>query len=367
MKQNNLLKVLLCLFVMASFTATAQLNTPRGSQMASVSQTVGITKIYVEYSRPSVNGREIWGNLVPYGMNNLGFGTAVESPWRAGANENTVIKFTDDVTIGGKNVKAGKYGFHVIVNENDTATIIMSHNHGAWGSYFYDPSEDALRVDVTTETIPHTEQLTYHFVDVTPNSATVALDWEKKRIPMKVEVDVTNIVMADIRQKLQNQEGFNRQTWEQAAAYSMNNGGDLDEALGWIDGAIEGQFFSQKNFNNLSVKAQILNMQGKSSESDAIMNEALDIATVFETHQYGRTLIGQGKKEKALEVFKLNASKFKNTWPTDYGLARGYSATGNYSKALEHMKIALERVPDAQNKNAILTNITKLEKGEDIN
>ena len=367
MKQNNLLKVLLCLFVFTGFTATAQLNTPRGSQKASVSQTVGITKIYVAYSRPSVNGREIWGKLVPYGMNNLGFGTATESPWRAGANENTVIKFTDDVSIGGKNLKAGKYGFHVIVNENDTATIILSHNHGAWGSYFYEPSEDALRVDVTTETIPHTEQLTYSFVDVAPNSATLALDWEKKRIPLKVEVDVTNIVLADIRSDLQNQPGFTRQTWEQAATFSLNNGGDLDEALGWIDGAIAGQFFSVKNFNNLQIKSQILAKQGKTAEAEAVMEEAVSIANILETHQYGRILIGQGKKEKAMKVFKKNAEKHKNTWPVDYGMARAHSAMGNYSVALKHLKKALDRAPDKLNKDAVIANIAKLEKGEDIN
>ncbi len=82
--------------------ANAQLNIPQGSQKASVSQTVGISKIYINYSRPSVNNREIWGKLVPYGMNNLGFGTATESPWRAGANENTFIKFADDVKIEGQ-------------------------------------------------------------------------------------------------------------------------------------------------------------------------------------------------------------------------------------------------------------------------
>ena len=103
-------KNLLCLFFIAtmlfiSSPAEAQLNTPRGSQKATVKQQVGITDIYISYSRPRVNNREIWGKLVPYGMNNLGFGTAKESPWRAGANENTIIKFTDDVTIEGTPVK----------------------------------------------------------------------------------------------------------------------------------------------------------------------------------------------------------------------------------------------------------------------
>ena len=96
--------------------------------MAKVSQRIGTTDVSIIYSRPSVNDREIWGVLVPYGMNNLGFGTATESPWRAGANENTVFKTTHDLTIGGKTLPAGKYGLHMIVNEdNYRATIVFSN------------------------------------------------------------------------------------------------------------------------------------------------------------------------------------------------------------------------------------------------
>ena len=368
MKESILTTLVLSLVLLISTSVCAQqLDLPRGSQMATVSQTVGISKIKIKYSRPSVNNRDIWGSLVPYGMNNLGFGTATESPWRAGANENTIIYFSDDVTIGGKALKAGAYGLHVIVNENDTATWIFSKNHTAWGSFFYEPSEDALRVDVSTTSIPHVEQLTFNFVDVTANSATAVLDWEKKRIPFKIDLDVTDIVLTDIRNKLQNQPGFQRQTWEQAANFSLNNDGDLDEALGWIDGAIAGQFFSQKNYNNLQIKSQILAKQGKEADAEAALAEALEVATVFETHQYGRQLIAQGKKDKALEVFQKNAKKHANAWPTNYGLARGYSAKGDYAVALKHLKKALDLCPDQVNKNAILTNITKLENGQDIN
>ncbi|RLD29435.1 MAG: hypothetical protein DRI75_03460 [Bacteroidetes bacterium] len=347
--------------------ANAQLKTPRGSQNASVTQTVGISKIHINYSRPSVNDREIWGKLVPYGMNNLGFGTAKESPWRAGANENTIIKFTSDVTIEGQPLAAGKYGLHMIVHEDNKATVIFSKNHTAWGSFFYEPTEDALRVDVQTNAIPHTEQLTFDFINVDATSATAVLNWEQKQIPFKVEVDVTNIVLADIRHKLQNQPGFNRQTWEQAANFSLNNGGDLDEALGWINGAIAGQFFSQKTFANLQIKSNILVKQSKEDEAVAIMDKALPLATIFQVHQYGRTLIGLGKKDKALEVYKMNAEKNKDTWPVHYGLARAYSALGNYSTALTHLNKALENAPNAASKGRVQANIDKLEKGEDIN
>ncbi len=346
---------------------SAQLDLPRGSQMAKVSQRVGISDISIKYSRPSVNGREVWGKLVPYGMNNLGFGTAKESPWRAGANENTVIKFEDDVKIEGMDLAAGKYGLHMIIHEDNKATIIFSKNKDAWGSYFYDPAADALRVDVTMMENADTEQLTYTFDDVTNNSATANLSWEKKKIPFKIEMDVTDVVLADIRAKLENSPGFNRQTWEQAANFSLNNGGDLDEALGWIDATIAGMFFSQKNFNNLSTKSQILVKQGKTSEASAVMDDAMDYATVLETHGYGRQLIGQGQKEKAMEVFKTNAKKNKGQWPVDFGLARAHSAMGNYKTALKHLKIAATRAPDQLNKDAIAGYLEKLKNGEDIN
>ncbi|MBO0323098.1 DUF2911 domain-containing protein [Muricauda sp. CAU 1633] len=359
---------ILTMVLFMSSTVTAQLDfLPQGSQLASVSQRIGNTDITITYSRPSVNGREIWGALVPYGMNNLGFGTATESPWRAGANENTVFKTTHDLTIGGKTLPAGKYGLHMIVNEDNTATVIFSNNHGAWGSYFYEPSEDALRVDVETNEIPHTELLTYSFDEVGPNSAVASLKWEKKQIPFTAETDVTANVLAEIRQQMQTSPGFNRQTWEQAANYALNNGGDLDEALSWANAAIEGQFFSQKNFNNLSLKAQILERQGKTAEAKAVMDEAMPMGTVFEIHGYGRQLIAQGKKDEALAVFKWNAKANKGTWPVDFGLARGYSAVGNYKTALKHLKIAEGRAPDQLNKNAIVGYITQLEAGTDIN
>ena len=367
MKNNNITKLFLCLLLAVSFNSNAQLDTPRGSQNATVSQTVGITKIYINYSRPSVNDREIWGKLVPYGMNNLGFGTATESPWRAGANENTIIKFTDDVTIEGQALKAGKYGLHMVIKEDGGATVIFSKNHSAWGSFFYEPSEDALKVDITTNEIAHTEQLTYDFINVDATSATAVLNWEKKQIPFKIEADVTNTVLAGIRADLQGQKGFNRQNWEQAANFALNNGGDLNEALTWVDGAIAGQFFSQKTFANLQIKSNILAKQDKADEAAAIMDEALPMATIFQVHQYGRTLIGLDKKDKALEVFKMNAEKNKDTWPVHYGLARAHSALGDYSTALTHLKMALGNAPNDASKGRVQSNIDKLEKGEDIN
>ena len=218
-----------------------------------------------------------------------------------------------------------------------------------------------------TKTGPHTEQLTYGFNDVTATSATAVLSWEKKQIPFKIEVAVTDIVLADIRKKMQSQPGFNRQTWEQAANYASNNGGDLNEALGWINNAIAGQFYSQQTFANTQIKAGILNKMGKQAEAMAEMDAILPQATVLQLHQYGRQLIAVGQKDKALEVFKMNAKNNKDTWPVHYGMARGYSASGDYKSALKHLKKALNNAPNAASKGRVQANIDKLEKGEDIN
>ncbi len=339
----------ICAFLLFAITTNtfAQLNTPRGSQMAKVSQRVGLSDITIMYSRPSVNGREIWGKLVPYGMNNLGFGTAKESPWRAGANENTIIKFSDDVEIEGQSLKAGKYGFHIIVNKDDTATLIFSKTTKAWGSYFYDPSNDALRVNIKTSAVPHTELLTYSFIAVDANSTTAALAWGKKQFPFKIEVNATDIVMANFAEQLQGQAGFGRQNWETAANYALNNGGDLNTALSWIDAAISGQFFSQKTFNNVALKAQILNKMGKSDEYAALMDEASNMANKNQLNALGYQMMGAKDYDRALKYFKTNVANNPKDANSYDSLAECYKAMGDKAKAIKNFKKSLSLNPPA--------------------
>ena len=125
--------ILLLALILSASAVNGQINAPRGSQHATVTQRVGTSDITINYSRPSVKGREIWGKLVPYGMTNLGFGTATASPWRAGADENTTITFSHDAKVEGKDIKAGTYGLHIEVKEGDKATIILSHDINSWG------------------------------------------------------------------------------------------------------------------------------------------------------------------------------------------------------------------------------------------
>jgi len=245
--------------------------------------------------------------------------------------------------------------------------VIFSNNSTAWGSYFYNPEEDALKVTVDSESGTHTELLTYEFSAFDKNSTTAELRWGEKRIPFKIDVDVTDIVLSQIRKDLQGQKGFTDISWNQAANWSMNNGGDLEEALAWSDAAINAPFIGVKNFNNMQTKANILEQMGNTEEADKVMQEAMAEGTVFQVHNYGRQLIAKGKKEKALEVFKQNAKMHKNTWPVNYGLARGYSAMGDYKKALQYLEKAYELAPQQANKDRVKANMEKVKKGEDIN
>ena len=158
--------------------AQSDLKTPDVSQAAEVKQRIALTDITVNYHRPLVNGRKIWGGLVPYGK-----------VWRAGANENTTIEFSDDVSVEGKPLAKGLYGLHMIPNA-DSCTVIFSKTNTGWGSYSYDQKDDALRVDVKPRPLAETKDaLEFEFEDLKPNSTAVTLKWEKLGIPFTVSVN----------------------------------------------------------------------------------------------------------------------------------------------------------------------------------
>ncbi len=366
MKQSNpLVACIAGAMLLFSTQANAQLKTPEGSQRAQVMQRVGITNITIDYGRPSVKEREIWGKLVPYGYNNLGFGTSTAAPWRAGANANSTIEFTHDVKVEGKDIKAGKYGLHIAVKEDEGATIIFSKDANAWGSYFYDEKDDALRVDVKTNDIPHTETLTFLFPRYEANSTIAALRWEKKEIPFKIEVNVKDIVMKGIKSDLRNSPGFTQSNWDSAANYAFN-AGELDQALEWVNASISGAFFSKETFSNLSLKSRILAKQGKMDDAMSLVDKAAKLGTASQVYQLGTGLIGQGQKDKALVILKNNVKNNNGAWPSNFGLARAYSATGDYKNAIKSINVAMTNAPE-RFKPRLTGALEKLKKGEDIN
>lgn len=346
------------------------------NQQSSVTQHIGVVTVTIDYSSPDVhapNGDDrrgkIWGELVPYGLTNLGFGTCTECPWRAGANENTVFTVSHDVKINGQPLKAGSYGLHIIPMKDEDWTLIFSNNHTSWGSFSYDPKEDALRVKVKPSKSEYNEYLTYEFTERKPEQATVALKWEDVQVPWTISVDgMTDLYLARIREELRNSNGFSWQNWVAAAQYALQVKRPND-AVAFADRAINFQFVGQENFRTLSTLADAQEAAGKTAEAQATRAKAWahPTASVIDLHQAGRQLLAQGKKEEALRIWELNAKRYPNVWPVHVGLARGYSAVGRYKDALKEAKLALAQAPDEVNRKNLEQGITKLEAGKDMN
>ena len=335
-----ILTIFLTLFTMSNLGA--QITTPAKSPEAEVSQRVGITDITIHYNRPYVKGRKIWGGLVPYGFNYLGFGTSKAAPWRAGSDYNTTISFTHEVSIQGNKVPAGKYALFMAPEESGEVTIILSSNTTSWGSYFYDEKEDVLRFKVTSQDkSTSTELLTYNFDTVKPTSATASLHWGTKEIPFTIDVQVDEIVMKSIRNDLRNPKGFQQSTWDAAANYALSVG-EFEQALEWVNASIAGNFFSKETFSNLSLKSQILEKQGNTTEANEILQKSLPLGSPDELYRLGIGLITGGQLDKALEIMQANVKYNKGAFPSHYGLARVYSAKKDFKNALK----ALEKTGD---------------------
>jgi hypothetical protein len=336
---------------------------PNGdNQKASVTQWIGPASVTITYHSPDVHGPNgadrkghIWGELVPYGFNDLGFGSSKSSPWRAGANENTTITFSNNVKVEGKDLKAGTYGLFLVAEKDKPWTWIFSNNTTSWGSYFYNAKEDALRVDVTPQDATYTEWLTYGFDDRQPKSAVAYLQWENKRIPFKVEIpDVNDLYISKMRDELRGYPGFNYQNWMTAAQFCVQNKVNLNEALTWADNAVSLPFIGEENFSTLQTKASVFDALGRVGEAEGAMAKAVNhpTATTQSIHQYGKTLLAEGKNQKALDVFLLNKKLHPEDKFTIYvGLARGYTAVGDKKNAIKNWEIAIKNIPEDQKGN----------------
>ena len=367
---KKLFSFLICFaFISSSFAQLILTTLPSGgNKKAAMTERVGLTDVTIHYDRPGVKGREgkIWGQLIPPGYTDQGFGSSKAAPWRAGANENTTIEFSNAVKIEGQSLPAGKYGFFVAYDPNE-CTLIFSKNSTAWGSFFYKPEEDALRVKVKPVALDKSvEWLKYEFMNQTENAATVGLQWEKLMIPFKIETDYVKDQLAVFRQELQNSKGFEWRAWNQAASWALQHNTNLEEALLWSDTATSPNFGGDRNFGGYATKAGILSKLGRNDEAVAVMKKAMPLGTMNDIHQYGRLLIGMKKPKEALEVFKMNYDKNPNQVTTMIGLVRGYSANGDYKTALDYANKAMA-ITDAQNKSNLQTMIDKLKDGKDVN
>ncbi len=344
---------------------------PNGyTRKAIAGEQVGLTQVTITYHRPEVKGREgkVWGQLVPKGFVDQGFGNGRPTPWRAGANENTVIEFDNDVKVEGQPLAKGRYALFIAYDPAES-TVIFSKRSDAWGSFYYDEKEDALRVKVRPRPIEQSvEHLKYEFSGQTPNSAVIALSWEKLSIPFKVEVDLLKQQFDAFVTESLNPRGWTPQGLAIAANWTLQNSYQLERGLEWATLATSKTFPGDPtSFTGLSVKAGILDKLGRSDEAAAVLTTAVPLGTMGELQQLGRQLLTAKKPKSALEVFDFNYKKNPDQFTTLVGMARGLSANGEYAKALEFATKALPLAPNQPNKQAVQTMIDNLKAGKDIN
>lgn len=249
--------------LLIALPAVAQLEIPRQSQKASVTQTIGTTEITIDYHRPGVRGRAIWGSLVPW-----------DQPWRMGANEATTISFSGPVKVEGQDVPAGKYSLFAIPSK-DRWTLVLNKDPEQWGAYGYDASKDQLRATVTPSTGPRTEWMRFTIDPVTPSSAIVSLNWDTISVPMRVDVDVAAGVWAAVDAAMKKAKADEAQTLAYAANWALDSGERLADGLTWLDQSIA---ISGENVFNQWTRARLLHKLGRTTEAIPVIEKSLSMA-----------------------------------------------------------------------------------------
>jgi tetratricopeptide (TPR) repeat protein len=330
---SDVLRILPFVFLFSiSPSAQQNLTLPDASQHALVTQEVGLTEIKIDYHRPGVKDRQVWGTLVPYGQ-----------VWRAGANQNTTISFSSEVMIDSRKVPEGTYGLHMIPTETEW-TIILNKDFRAWGSYFYNEENDQLRFKVKPQAADFQEWLLYTFDEVAPSSASVLLRWEKLKVRFKIEIDLNKLMLEEMEQQLTGIPGFFWQGWNQAANYCYVNEIELEQGLRWADRSIG----INKNVANTFTKALILNALGKKDEASKMKEEAFVNAQENDVNTLGYQLLNGGKIDDAIEIFKKNTELYPKSWNTWDSLAESYMNKGEKKLAIENYSKALGMAPENQ-------------------
>ncbi|MEO5890544.1 MAG: DUF2911 domain-containing protein [Ferruginibacter sp.] len=366
MKKILIASLLATLFVTSMH---AQITLPAdGNKKASVSEDIGITNVKINYSRPQVKGREgkIWGSLVHYGFADLHYGTSKAAPWRAGANENTTIEFSTDVLIEGKALQAGKYGFFIAMGP-EKATIVFSKFSTAWGSFYYDAKDDALRVDVPVQQLTESvERLKYEFGEQTENSAVVSLQWEKVKVPFKISVDLQKIQIESFRKEF-NSGIFYRfwQNMQMAANYCLVNNVNLEEGLTWADRSIN-TYFGEANFLTLSTYAGLLEKFNRKKEADSLMQKALPMATSLQLLQYGSNLNRMKEHQEAFKIFKINYDKYPKEAYANLGMVMGYYFLADKKEAIKYAEKGKRSATDDNWKKYFDSLINDMNAGKEV-
>jgi tetratricopeptide (TPR) repeat protein len=291
---------------------------PDASPRATVSQVVGFTSVSVDYGRPAVKGRKIWGGQVPY-----------DSVWRAGANVNTILAVSSPFTIAGKALPAGKYGLHMIPTAGSW-TVALSKEANAWGSFSYSASEDATRFTVTPKEASMTERLQYTMEDVTDSTVAVTLRWEKLSVALPIAIDASKLALDSIAQQLRSIPYFFPESWLAAGRWALTNSTRYDLAEAWADSSIK----RQQNFGNTRLKAAARERQGDKAGADKLRQQAFAFATEADVNLLAYGLMNAGNVDSAMVLFQKNVKDYPRSWNVYDSLAEGYAKKGDKAKAV---------------------------------
>ncbi len=342
MKRTTLFTLLFTAISSLSFGQFHTIKIPMASPEVSETQRLGVTDITISYSSPALRNRDVWNNEIPQGGNPIA--------WRAGANMSTTMEFTTDVLIEGQALKAGRYGFHVIP-ENDTYTLLFVQPEDQWGSYYLDVENDpVLKVSVGSETCTNSEQLDYEFLNRSENSLVVGLEWGEKRIPFKVEVDLNKTVVASFREELRGINTYHWQAWNDAALWCLNHDTNLEEALSWAMRSIEGGyggFAANKNVTNLSTKMRLLKRLDKEDELLATIEETKNMSlSEPEANEFSIFLLRLGSFQEALDYSKTSLKTYPEAWSIILNKSIANYYLGNSKEAIKDISKVKEMAPE---------------------
>jgi len=270
-KLSKQMKKLLTIVLAAALCGTVtaqQLATPQPSPTQTVKQNFSTGSIELNYSRPAKKGRTIFGDLVPY-----------EKVWRTGANGATTLTFSDDVTINGKEVKAGKYGLLTIPHERSW-TVIITKDVNVTSPAAYKEDNDVVRLEAETMDIPFSiENFTINFASITGNSVNVEMMWDKTYVSFPISTNTEARVMKQIDETMNK----DNKPYFSAAQYYYDNGKDLNQALTWVNKAVES---NKEAFWMFLLKARIHAKLGDKAAAKAAANTVVDLATKAQNDDY---------------------------------------------------------------------------------
>lgn len=307
----------LFLLIAISQSSNAQLpvslSLPQVSPFEERSINIGFTEIKLEYSSVGIKGRDIWDGLIPYG-----------EVWRTGANKNTVFSVSDDVLINGQPLAKGSYGFHTIPGEKEW-TLIFSHNSEAWGSYFYNEDEDALRVTVDSKEMDSKyEWMKFSFSEYTDTSVAISLKWAHRSVPFEVTIP-REVTFAHIEKQFTTLPAFSWQGWLQGATYTMQNDYQLEKGLEWAERAHS----MEKNIQTVGL--------------------------------LGKLYILNNRSEEGLQLAEELTNEWANEWRSHYSAAEIFETAGENEEAIKAYEKAIELHPNERSKQVLRQRINALD------